>query len=99
MRYDYRAYLASIRNIPQGLESRHKIATYMDAESWSRVADISSGIGIAPSTVRYHLKNMETDGYVEQDQASRAWRLIMLNQADLVGFNFLERLHIWAKQV
>ncbi len=86
MRYDYRVYLTSIRNIAQGLETRHRIATIMDIDSWSRVADISARIGIAASTVRYHLKNMESDGYVEQDEESRAWRLVELNQADLSIF-------------
>ncbi|MFW9979884.1 MAG: winged helix-turn-helix transcriptional regulator [Candidatus Thorarchaeota archaeon] len=86
MRYNYRAYLTSLRNISQGLVSRHKITMHMDLEIWQKVSIIASQIGIASSTVRYHLKNMESDGYVEQNPESREWRLLTQDQSQLDAF-------------
>ncbi len=86
MRYDYRAYLTSLRNVSSGLESRHSILMMLKIDEWQRVSTVASKVSLSVSTVRYHLRNMQSDGYVEIDKETRTWRLCNVNQSELSEF-------------
>ncbi len=66
--------------------SRHKIIQCLETKNCTTISEISSTIDLSSSTIRYHLQNMATDGYVEQDEISKGWKLVELNQAELTSF-------------
>lgn len=86
LRYDSRAYLQSIRNIDKGLRSRDAILKRMSLERWDTISELSAGISLSYATIRYHLCNLEGEGFVERNTEMGAWRLLDYPQGKLQDF-------------
>ena len=75
MAIDLRAYLRLIRNITRGLITRTKIIAALDHNEWKTVSEIASEVEVGPSTVRYHLKNMQKEEIVKKEEDGPGWIL------------------------
>ncbi|MDF1540853.1 MAG: winged helix-turn-helix domain-containing protein [Candidatus Thorarchaeota archaeon] len=91
MRYDSRAYLQSVRNIDRGLCSRDSILKQLNNDTWLSVSDISAEIELSYATIRYHLFNLESEGFIERNTEERGWKLRVFPQAILSDFVKLGR--------
>ncbi len=86
VRYNNRAYLFSIRNVDRGLRARDSILSAMKEGEWYGLHDIATSTGLRLGAIRYHLRNMERDSYVEHNRDTREWRIVGLPQAELTRF-------------
>ncbi|MFW9910625.1 MAG: ArsR family transcriptional regulator [Candidatus Thorarchaeota archaeon] len=86
VRYDSRAYLRIIRNVPRGLESRDRILNKMQDQEWRTAADIAKELAISYSTVLYHLRNLMSEGAVERGLGKQGWRVLESPQGTLLQF-------------
>ncbi|MFX1369629.1 MAG: winged helix-turn-helix domain-containing protein [Promethearchaeota archaeon] len=57
----------------------------LDAEIWRSVAEIAANVRVTPTTVLYHLRNMEREEITERSSEG-SWRLGPSQQAELTQF-------------
>jgi predicted transcriptional regulator len=86
VRYDSRAYLQALRNVPRGLRSRDAILNQLKEDEWIVASDIAIVLDISYWTVLYHLRNLRNEGYVEKETDGKRWRLKEYPQAILTDF-------------
>jgi predicted ArsR family transcriptional regulator len=86
LRYDSRAYLQALRNVPRGLKSRDAILNHLKEEEWTLASDIAIVLDISYWTVLYHLRNLKNEGYVEKETDGKKWRLKEYPQAILTDY-------------
>ncbi len=91
LRYDARSYLQSVRNIDRGLSSRDCILKRLNTDDWVSMPEISATIKLSNATIRYHLFNLEADGFVERNPELRGWKLKEFPQGKLSDFIKLKR--------
>ena len=85
LRVDRRAYLHWIRNVERGLVTRSEIISALDREIWRPVSEIAANVRVSPTTVLYHLRNMERERIAERSTEG-GWRLSPSQQAELTEF-------------
>ncbi len=87
-----RAYLRNIKNVEKGLKVRSKIIDIL-SEGELSVSEISKRLGMSPTRIRHHLRNMQADGVVKKRRIGKqvVWRLTGVGQASLEEMLRLER--------
>lgn len=59
--------------------------TALDPEIWRAVSEVAVNVRVTPSTVLYHLWNMEKEGIVERNEGG-SWKLRPSQQSTLTDF-------------
>lgn len=82
--YHPRAYLAGMRNVTRGLESRTKILETME-KGKTQIREIGEKTGLSPSCVGYHLRLLKRQRVVSMTESGRAgrWSLTKYGQEKL----------------
>mgnify|MGYP001772766011 FL=1 len=62
-----RAYLARIKNVKRGIDTRSKILELIQSKPLT-LKKIAETVGRSSSSVRRHLKNMESEGIVKSQK-------------------------------
>lgn len=62
-----RAYLAKIKNVKRGVDTRSRILELIQSKPLT-LRKIAESIGKSSSSVRRHLKNMESEGIVRSQR-------------------------------
>jgi predicted ArsR family transcriptional regulator len=75
-----------LRNVRRGLVMRSKILENLDKEHWNKTSKIAEIVNITPSTVLYHLRNMEREEIVERSPKGNGWRYSPIQQIELTEY-------------
>ncbi len=86
MQVDPRAHLYMVRSVRRGLLARTRILQFIERAGRASVVDISAAVGLSPSTVRYHLKNMAREGVVKRLAGAGRWYVCPVEQEKLTAY-------------
>ncbi len=77
-----RAFLSRIKNTSRGIKVRSAIIEMLKERNVMSTIQIAEEIGLTPSAVRRHLKNMGTEGIIKtlKDKGKNLWTLTGLGQ-------------------
>lgn len=77
-----RAFLSRIKNTSRGIRVRSAIIRMLKERKIMSTVQIAEEIGLTPSAVRRHLKNMDAEGIVKilRDKGKTFWALTGLGQ-------------------
>ncbi|MEM2057947.1 MAG: ArsR family transcriptional regulator [Nitrososphaerota archaeon] len=77
-----RAFLSRIKNTSRGIKVRSAIIRMLKERKVVSTAQIAKEIGLTPSAVRRHLKNMDAEGIVKtlRGKGKVLWTLTGLGQ-------------------